>query len=135
MESMQWLTPAVLAVFCGLAGFGLGLLAMYLLQKRKGGGKSAEKLREEFETYREDVSEHFATTSELFGDLTEKYRDVYNHLAGSSQKLCEDPMQHARLEFTDRPELTDAAVADQVENNTDANANAEQEPATKVPPL
>jgi uncharacterized protein len=40
--------------------------------------------------YRENVSEHFNTTAELVQQMTDSYRDVYQHLARGAQDLCND---------------------------------------------
>jgi len=38
--------------------------------------------------YKEDVSEHFSTTADLVQQMTDSYRDVYQHLASGAQDLC-----------------------------------------------
>ena len=38
--------------------------------------------------YRDEVSEHFSTTAELVQQMTDSYRDVYQHLANGAQDLC-----------------------------------------------
>jgi uncharacterized membrane-anchored protein YhcB (DUF1043 family) len=38
--------------------------------------------------YRDEVSEHFSTTAELVQQMTDSYRDVYQHLANGAQELC-----------------------------------------------
>lgn len=105
METLASVNPLLVALVAAAIGLFLGIVLMIVLDRRKAGGKSVEKLREEFDDYRSKVADHFAETSDLFRDMTEKYRDVYNHLASGSQALCEDPMQHARLEFADHEEL------------------------------
>lgn len=111
MDNFQWTNPWLIACIAGIIGFLLGMGALMLTQRQKSGGKTVDQLREEMEEYRAEVSKHFATTSELFRDMTEKYRDVYNHLASGSQTLCEDPMEHGRLEFTDAKPVAHEADA------------------------
>ena len=81
-----------------LVGLFLGWVIASLLQRR-GGGHSAAQLRKEMEDYREEVNEHFSRTAELFKESTEKYRDLYEHLAGGAQELCSDLPDKARVEF------------------------------------
>ena len=50
--------------------------------------KKIEDIKESHEEYRENVSEHFNVTSELMSEMTGKYREVYEHLAGGAQDLC-----------------------------------------------
>ncbi|MDH3518842.1 MAG: DUF1043 family protein [Myxococcales bacterium] len=52
--------------------------------------------RDAFETYRGRVADHFAGTSELLRDLTQRYRGVYAHLAAGAEALC--PAGFAGLE-------------------------------------
>ncbi len=92
--------PWVLALIALLLGLFLGVIGTQLFERRKTGGRTVDDVQSELDDYKEEVGKHFATTSELFRDMTEKYRDVYNHLATGSQALCEDSMEHARLEFT-----------------------------------
>ncbi len=91
--------PWVLALLGLVLGLLLGVVGTQLFERRKTGGRTVDDVQREMDDYKEEVGSHFATTSELFRDMTEKYRDVYNHLAAGSQTLCEDSMEHARLEF------------------------------------
>ena len=38
--------------------------------------------------YREHVSDHFNTTADLVQQMTDSYKDVYQHLASGAQELC-----------------------------------------------
>lgn len=86
---LLWLA---LAVALGV-GYGLGTL----LSSR---GQSAARVRElereldttreEFESYREQVSGHFTDTSKHLRDLALQYKTVYEHLADGARALCPD---------------------------------------------
>lgn len=130
MEFLASINPLIIALVAGFIGLLLGVGLMMLLDRRRAGGKSVEQLREEFDDYRGKVAGHFAETSDLFRDMTEKYRDVYNHLAAGSQALCEDPMKHARLEFTDHEEIGHAD--DKADEGQAAEAQSEPELLDKV---
>lgn len=118
-----------------LAGMLLGGLLVALLERKKSGGRSVEELQQELDDYKEEVGKHFATTSELFRDMTEKYRDVYNHLATGSQELCEDAMDHARLEFTQAKKIEDDGVTEQpAEPEEPSNASPEADKASQKAP-
>ncbi len=111
---MDWTNPWITGPLCAGLGIVLGLLIGRLFSGDGGKSKAFGALRAEFDEYREGVSEHFDTTSELFKDMTEKYRDVYNHLSTGSQTLCEDSMEHARLEFAQPPvEASDDQVTEE----------------------
>lgn len=92
--------PVLLLVIGVLIGALLGAFFYHLFDRSKSGGRTVDDVQREMDDYKEEVGKHFAVTSELFKDMTEKYRDVYNHLASGSQALCEDAMDSARLEFT-----------------------------------
>lgn len=86
---MLWLT--------GVACLAVGLVAGLLLGKRVQAGSPArlseleaqiQELQRHHADYREHVSEHFSTTAELVQQMTESYRDVYQHLATGAQQLC-----------------------------------------------
>jgi len=52
-----------------------------------------EKVQEELQDYRTQVSDHFATTSERLHDLTVQYRAVYDHLAEGAGQLCPESFE------------------------------------------
>lgn len=58
--------------------------------------KAHLRTRGESETYRKQVTDHFAETSERLHDLTLQYRSVYEHLANGARELC--PEGFAKLE-------------------------------------
>lgn len=100
-----------------VVGLFFGWLITSLVQRRASAGATAAQLREEMEEYREEVNTHFARTAELFKDTTEKYRDLYEHLAGGAQELCNDLPDRARVEF--RP---GHLLASQASERTDSPA-------------
>jgi len=88
---MLWLT--------GIFGLALGLVAGIAVAKRMNGGTPSkvneleariQELQRHHALYREHVSEHFGTTAELVQQMTESYRDVYQHLAVGAQELCNE---------------------------------------------
>lgn len=50
--------------------------------------KQLEELQNSHNRYREEVSSHFSMTAELVQQMTDSYRDVYQHLATGAQELC-----------------------------------------------
>jgi len=91
----------------GLIGLVVGLLvgAVIALAIRRRSGtsqKEIERLKEEHERYRAEVDQHFARTSALFGEVTERYRDLYEHMATGAQRLCRDQLQQPALDIPDK---------------------------------
>jgi uncharacterized protein len=88
---MLWLT--------GIVSLALGLVAGIAVAKRMNGSTPSkvneleariQELQRHHAQYREHVSEHFGTTAELVQQMTESYRDVYQHLAVGAQELCNE---------------------------------------------
>ena len=85
---MIWLT--------GIGCLALGVILGVLFSKRAGVNSTRIKelesqiiaMEERHEQYKGDVSEHFDVSSELIQQLTQSYRDVYQHLAMGAQDLC-----------------------------------------------
>ncbi len=73
-----------------LAGVGvLGLLIGFLIGKAIGGknSSSTKKVEKEFQAYKAKVSEHFGKTADLVDNLTNSYKDVFDHLGNSAKVL------------------------------------------------
>lgn len=77
---------AGLAIATLLIGAGIG----YWLARMGTNKESAKRneVEKEFETYRENVNEHFSTTANHFQSIGEQYRELYKHMAAGSQALC-----------------------------------------------
>lgn len=83
-------TLIITALMCLLGGGALGAV-LYKLTDSNSRSKTleerAQRAEDELKRYQQDVSEHFAKTSDLVNGLTQSYRDVYEHLANSALKL------------------------------------------------
>ncbi|MEY3668110.1 MAG: hypothetical protein RL572_1650 [Pseudomonadota bacterium] len=82
----------VIGFICLVVGAATG----YLLAGRVSAspGRIAEletqlqEIQRSHSRYRDEVSEHFSTTADLVQQMTDSYRDVYQHLASGAQDLC-----------------------------------------------
>jgi uncharacterized membrane-anchored protein YhcB (DUF1043 family) len=85
---MLWLT----GIGCLAVGIVLGFfLAGRVNTKPNKVTELEQKLQElqrSHSRYRDEVSEHFSTTAELVQQMTDSYKDVYQHLASGAQELC-----------------------------------------------
>lgn len=111
---MLWLT--------GIVCLAVGLVAGVLIAKRISGSNPArvseletrvQELQRHHAQYRDDVSDHFNTTAELVQQMTESYRDVYQHLAGGAQDLCSEDVASKLLPATEQSmfyHIDDAAL-------------------------
>lgn len=106
---MIWLT--------GIISFAVGMCAGAILFKQLKSDAAKvrelqaklEKLQAEHEDYKQSVHTHFNTTAQLFHQLTDSYRDVYNHLAAGAHSLCPDNISSQLAPSEQNRELLNAA--------------------------
>ncbi len=116
-----------------LVALAVGVLIGYLLGRVKGGSQSLveerDQVRNELESYKEQVTSHFAATAELVNGLTEQYRRVHQHLAAGAQTLCNDPDTVESLQSSLQPRLS----KEDIPTVTDAVDNTEAEELPQPP--
>lgn len=75
-----------------LLGIGLGLLlgrrTSPAALKQREAERRLDQLLQDKQAYEDEVVEHFTDTAKLLNQLTERYRDVHNHLAKGADQLC-----------------------------------------------
>ena len=89
----------------GLGCLALGVVLGAVFANRLGGTPTRIKelesqikaVEERHDQYKNDVSEHFEVTSELIQQMTQSYRDVYQHLAMGAQDLCSTEVANKML--------------------------------------
>lgn len=87
-----------------------------------------EELQAEHDAYKEDVHGHFDATAKLVNNLTNSYRDVYQHLASGAQTLCPESIAG---QLTINPEASDIFLVADPENKQ-ALSNIKEEGS--IPP-
>jgi uncharacterized membrane-anchored protein YhcB (DUF1043 family) len=110
-----------------VAGAMIGALAYRLLAPSvKQAGKVKTELdvsREELNSYKASINQHFDKTSELVNDLTQNYVKVYQHLAEGAQtlggsktftNLLEQHQGRVSIAVDDESNVTDKAADDLV---------------------
>lgn len=103
-QETSWFWGTSLIAFAFGSVFGIGF-AMFFLQgfgRAKKLQLEVDRLEKELEEYKSQVTDHFKQTSTLVHKMTESYRDVYQHLATSSQQLCQEPIEMFQLGQEDR---------------------------------
>lgn len=101
MGTVEWI---VLASVGALVGLGLGFFL-----GRLGGKGSSQKLADveaELEEYRQEVSQHFSRSAEHFQAIGRQYRELYEHMAAGSEKLCVGAPADGQLKFPRPDEMT-----------------------------
>ncbi|MEX0619190.1 MAG: DUF1043 family protein [Pseudohongiellaceae bacterium] len=102
---MTWL----IATVC----LALGVVVGVIFAKRINSGSERVKeledqvrnLEDRHSRYRESVSEHFGLTAELVQQMTESYREVYQHLATGARELCSADVASKLLPAGNEPGL------------------------------
>lgn len=100
---MEFLTedPLIFGAVAMVAGLLLGMLLTGLVGRFFGSnaeaGRQAKQAQEALDSYKADVTAHFEKTAELFGNLTDSYRAVYEHMAASAQGLCDTDEVRQRI--------------------------------------
>ncbi|VAW81961.1 hypothetical protein MNBD_GAMMA13-1273 [hydrothermal vent metagenome] len=100
-----------IGLICFAFGLTVGVAGFYLLTGNQQCSKEKElasqlaSAQQQFDDYREQVGQHFLKTSDLVQKMTSSYRDVYEHLANSSQTLCTDPVSTPQLDIPHQPML------------------------------
>ncbi len=94
--------PWMAIVLVALFGIGLGCGIFMGRNKDDSGDKikqlqgDLEQAKVDMDAYRKQVGEHFGQTAELFNKMTSDYRDLYQHLAGGAQQLCDSSVPQIR---------------------------------------
>jgi len=98
---MAWIWGIGLIVFA--FGLGAGSLMTYFLGGRRrelrAKANELQEVRSAYAGYREDVDRHFHKTGELFQQMADQYRSVYEHLAQGANTLGESRWQPAMLDL------------------------------------
>ncbi len=135
----------------GLLAAG-GALGFWLAHVRmRGESARADEVREQFDDYRREVTQHFGRTAEHFKAIGREYRDLYEHMASGADSLCDREAFDVKLSFEPKAILEsiagdqppqppqDFAQADQLADQApvssateiEAEAESEAEPASK----
>ncbi len=130
-NTQLWLV-ASLAFAIGLAA---GALLCYLLRPRRTrrADLELEQLRQEFQSFRDRVNDHFSTSAHLSHRLTDAYRAVQEHLATSAGELCADEMTRLRLQEQQTPLHAPEAPAALPANAEEHTPAAPRDYADRVP--
>jgi uncharacterized membrane-anchored protein YhcB (DUF1043 family) len=85
MGTLAWLVLVLAGVALGVAAGRFWPLDSLRLKTVENERDAASK---ELQSYREEVSEHFQHTGDLFDRITRDYHTLYEHLATGADRLC-----------------------------------------------
>ena len=87
-------------------GVVVGALVMYLLRHRLNDTQALRRrlgdIQSELDSYRTQVDEHFERTSDLFQEVTQKYRDLHDHLAQGATGLTRGTKRLTSVELPEK---------------------------------
>jgi len=84
---------------------GLVCLPWIVMQWRTGSGESIQRLKQENEKFREEVTEHFVETARLINQMTDSYKAVFDHLSQGAEKLVDDKALSERMPRVSQQEV------------------------------
>jgi len=91
MEIVIW---AIAGIVLGAAG---GAAFTYWWTRARGGGDTIGQLKRENQKFREEVTEHFVETARLINQLTDSYKEVFDHLNKGATELVDEKALTERL--------------------------------------
>ena len=111
------------------AGIGLGFLFSQLWMRGKSA--KADEVQQQFDDYRRDVTQHFGQTAEHFKAIGREYRELYEHMAGGADALCDREALDTKLSFA--PKAILESIAEEQEPPAPQDFAEEKQPADAVP--
>ncbi len=130
---MSTLATALFAIVLLLVGGGIGFYLARLGQTASAA--RCDEIQQEYDAYRTEVADHFGKTAEQFHAIGLQYRELYEHLATGSAKLCELEAPGGGVPFPPAIEAQEAvAEAPESEPETEAVADEAEVAEADMPP-
>ena len=89
------------------AGAALGFWLAHV--RMRGEAARADEVREQFDDYRREVTQHFGRTAEHFKAIGREYRELYEHMASGADSLCDREAVDVKLSFAPKAILESIA--------------------------
>ena len=129
-------------IIAAAVGFFIGAVLVWIIKNTNQNNaehlqEESETLRQEYEAlkktfadYRNNVNNHFAKTADAVDQLTDSYKNVYNHLSAGARALMDKESLQKQIEKRQGKSVTLAYLAQNQENDKPAEApNPAQPPA------
>ncbi len=118
---MELVTGLIFTGLAFIAGIFAGKQIAPSARRIKELEDAAEVSKQQHQAYKDSVAGHFSESADLFGDITAKYRSLYEHISSGAYELCdrrsiprELAASHVNLLAVETPEvspqLTDGGV-------------------------
>ena len=134
-------------IIAAAAGFFIGAVLVWIIKNTNQSNaehlqEESEALRKEYEAlkktfadYRNNVSNHFAKTADAVDQLTDSYKNVYNHLSAGARALMDKESLQKQIEKRQGKSVTLAYLAQNQENDKAAPIDTPQNPQKQQRPL
>ncbi|MFT5521516.1 MAG: uncharacterized membrane-anchored protein YhcB (DUF1043 family) [Enterobacterales bacterium] len=87
--SVEFVLGLIIAVVAFVAGAISGKIIAPNARRIKELEETIEESKLQHQSYKDTVAEHFSESAHLFGDITEKYRSLYEHMSTGAYSLCD----------------------------------------------
>ena len=110
-----------------LFGFVIGVIAMAIFNKLRGGSANPATTKDAFDQYKVDVAEHFTETGKKFQSMASQYQDLYEHLAVGAHTLLDNETATKMLAPPEQ-----SKPGDKSSNKSSGKGNDKSEAAAKA---
>jgi len=120
----------IVLIVAGITGVVIGIgIALFFMRSGSSDKASASKVEAQLKDYQQQVENHFAKTSELIDELTDSYKNVFEHLSESAQSLLTEEQIQQQIENRRDRQVTLSYLKDhrnEADNDTSATEDTEQ---------
>jgi len=102
----DWMSELVYIFVTAFLGMLLGMLLMYLMRKNNKPNTEVKEVQEKLDGYQQEVEKHFAKTADLIDNLTNSYKEVFEHLSESAENLLTEEQIKNQLNHRKSREVT-----------------------------
>jgi len=125
---------ATILMVLGATGFlVVGTALGYWLAQLRTRHQSAraDEVRQEFDDYRREVTQHFGRTAEHFRAIGREYRELYEHMASGADSLCDREALDVKLSFA--PKAILESIAEEQQGSAPRDFAADEQGAADDP--
>jgi uncharacterized membrane-anchored protein YhcB (DUF1043 family) len=97
--ALNWVVGIIIFALGTAAGIVIARLVLPHERRCQALEQELAQARKGQTEYRAQVNQHFKKTAELFDEMTDRYRTIYQHLAAGAQQLCEERPQSLQLDL------------------------------------
>lgn len=119
-----------------IAAAVVAMVIGFLIGKSVGGssrqGSAAKQAQEELDHYKAAVSEHFGKTADLVDNLTQSYKDVFEHLGSSAKTLLSEEEVNKHITSRAEKAVTLTYLADNSDEQNTAEGDNPMQQAQEV---